>query len=77
MIINVIVQPWAKQEKIEIQKWLLWDDIYKVRLRAKPIDGEANEALISALAEHFKTIKKNINIVSWWNSRMKRIEILN
>lgn len=76
MIISVFIQPWAKQEKIEIQKDLFGDDLYKVWVRAKPIDGEANEALIEALANHFKTIKKNIKILSGATNRRKKVEII-
>ncbi|MEI6425897.1 MAG: DUF167 domain-containing protein [Candidatus Absconditabacteria bacterium] len=75
MIISVFIQPGAKQEKVEIQTDLFGDELYKVWVRAKPIDGEANEALIEALANHFKTIKKNIKIISGATNRRKRVEI--
>jgi uncharacterized protein YggU (UPF0235/DUF167 family) len=51
------------------------NEIYKIRLHAKPIEGEANEALIAFLAEHFSTAKKNIRIVRGANSRHKIIEV--
>ena len=75
MIISVFIQPWYKQEKIEIQTDLFGGEVYKVWVRAKPIDGEANEALIEALANHFKTIKKNIKIISGAMNRNKKVEI--
>lgn len=53
MIIHVYVTPGSKQKKIEKQKDLMGEEIYKVRLTAKPIDGEANQALIQDLAEYF------------------------
>ena len=40
------------------------NEMYKVWLTAKPIDGEANKALIEDLAEYFKIAKRNVEIVS-------------
>jgi hypothetical protein len=51
------------------------NEVYKIRLHAKPIDGEANEALIAFLAQHFSTAKKNIRIVRGANNRHKIVEI--
>jgi uncharacterized protein (TIGR00251 family) len=76
MIINVSVTPWSKQEKIEIQKDLMWNEIYKIWLKAKPIDGEANKDLIKILSDYFKVAKKDVVILKWWNWRLKIIEII-
>lgn len=75
MIINVSVVPWSKQEKIDIQKDLMWNEIYKIWLRAKPIDGEANKNLIQILSDYFGVNKKDISILRWNNSRLKVLEI--
>jgi hypothetical protein len=77
MIINVSVTPWSKQEKIDIQKDLMWNEVYKVWLKAKPIDGEANENLIQILSKYFNVAKKDIIILRGGNSRLKTIEIIN
>jgi len=77
MLISVFLQPWAKQEKIDIQKDLAWTDIYKVWIRAKPIDWEANKALIDFLSQYFKVQKTDISIVRWLTSRHKTILINN
>ncbi len=76
MKINVSVVPWSKQEKIEIQKDLMWNDVYKIWLKAKPVDGEANKDLIQILSNYFKIAKKDIVILRWWSSRNKVIEII-
>lgn len=75
MIINAWITPWSKQEKVEIQKDLMWNDVYKIWLKAKPIDGEANNDLIEILSNYFKIAKKDVMIVRWWSSRKKVIEI--
>ena len=63
MFINLIITPGSKQNKLEIQKDIMGNDIYKVRIHAKPIDGEANTALIAFLADHFSVAKKDIKII--------------
>ncbi len=77
MIINVAVVPWSKQEKIDIQKDLMWNEVYKIWLKAKPIDGEANKNLIQILSNYFKIAKKDVIILKGWNWRLKTIEIRN
>lgn len=77
MKINVSVVPGAKQEKIDIQKDLMWNEVYKIRLRAKPIDGEANKNLIQILSDYFKIAKKDVIILKWSNNRLKVVEIRN
>ncbi len=75
MKINVMITPWAKTNKLDIQQDLMGNEVYKIRLHAKPIDGEANEALIAFLAKHFAVTKQDVQIVSWNHSRHKVIEI--
>ena len=48
---------------------------YKVSVREAPINGQANEAIIEALAEYFDTAKSNINLVSGQSSKQKIFEI--
>ena len=72
MIIRVKVQTHAKFEKIE-ETGL---DEYKVWTTAAPSDGEANEAVIEILADHFNTSPSYIRIKSGNKSAHKLIEIL-
>ncbi len=76
MKIQVFITPWAKQEKLDIQKDLLGQEVYKIRLQARPVEWEANEALIAFLAKHFSVIKKNIRILHGANTRHKIIEVM-
>ena len=50
-------------------------DALLVRLAAAPVDGAANAALITFLAEVFGRPKRDITILSGHTSRDKRIEI--
>ena len=69
MKISIKLHPNSSQEKIiEIEK----DKSYEVWIKEKPIDGKANEELVKFLKKYFK---KNIEIVSGFNSRKKIIDI--
>jgi uncharacterized protein YggU (UPF0235/DUF167 family) len=47
-----------------------------VKLRAKPVDGEANIALVEALSDFFDVPKSHITILHGHTSREKVVEIL-
>ena len=67
---NITVKPGSSQEKIiETAPGEL-----TVYLRAKPHDGEANDALIKILAKHFKIPRTTINIIRGAKSHQKVIE---
>jgi len=46
-----------------------------VRVNAKPVNGEANKALIKTLSGHFDVAKSFIRIVKGEKSRNKIVEI--
>jgi len=47
----------------------------KVKLKARAVDGAANEALVEFLAEHYGVPKRNVSITSGLRSRLKRVVI--
>lgn len=49
--------------------------VLKVRLRAQPVEGEANEALIRFLAKALARPRRDVNLVRGGASRLKMIEI--
>ncbi|MBQ3353505.1 DUF167 domain-containing protein [Candidatus Saccharibacteria bacterium] len=66
----ITVKPGSGQEKIvEIAK-----DELVVYLRAKPHDGEANDALIKLLSKHYKVPKTTIKIIRGQKSHKKLVE---
>ncbi len=67
---KIIVKPGSSQEKIIETA----PNEFTVYLRAKPHDGEANDALIKNLSKYFKTPKTTIKIVRGAHSRVKYIE---
>ncbi len=75
MQIQVFVQPWAKQDRVEKQQDLLGNDVYKLWTRAKPIDGQANEAVLELLAKHFQIKKYKLKLLMGAQTRMKIFEI--
>ncbi len=48
---------------------------YKVRVRAKPVDGKANADVVEALAEYFGVSKRQIQIVAGQTSKRKTVEV--
>lgn len=53
------------------------NDMLLVKLAAAPVDGAANDALVSLLANTFDLPKRSIHIVSGDRSRTKRVAITN
>lgn len=71
-LIKVRVIPRAP--KNEVVKTMA-GDILKIKLKAPPVDGKANEELIKFLSEEFKIAKSKIEIVKGKKGRNKVIEI--
>ncbi len=72
VIISVKVTPNASSNKI------IYDDnlqVWRVYTTAKPIDGEANSAIIPQLAKFFNIPKKNVAICSGFTSKLKKITL--
>jgi len=70
MKLNVRVIPNAKQDKLVQEK-----DRLKVYLSAKPVEGEANRALIECLSQYFKVKKNRVKIIRGEKSRNKIVEV--
>ena len=71
MKITVLVKPGARQG----DRIVASADGLTVFLRAKAVDGAANQALIALLAKHFRVPKTQIAIVAGKRSRRKIVEI--
>ncbi|MBP5647719.1 DUF167 domain-containing protein [Candidatus Saccharibacteria bacterium] len=67
---TIIVKPGTSQEKIVETG----DHELTVYLRAKPHDGEANEALIKILSKYFNIPKTSLKISRGTHSRIKVID---
>jgi uncharacterized protein (TIGR00251 family) len=69
-IIKIRVIPNSKKDNILVE-----NDKFKIHLKAKAIDNEANKSLIRFLAEYFDTKKSNIEIIKGNKSREKVVRI--
>jgi len=49
--------------------------VLKVRVRARPVDGEANAALVKLLAKALGVSKSSVDLTRGGQSRLKMIEI--
>lgn len=65
--IKVVVKTNSKENKIE-----KIDDYFKVYLKARPVEGEANLELVKFLSKYFK---KRARIISGLRSKEKLINL--
>ncbi len=72
MLISLTVKPGSRKGPM---LETLDDGTMLAHVRAKPIDGEANEALIELVAKHFSVSKSRVSLVSGQKSRHKRLQI--
>lgn len=70
MRVSVLVVPNAKRNDVVEE-----GDHLRVYVRAPPVKGKANEAVIEVLAEFFGVKKSDIRIISGERSREKVVEI--
>ena len=71
MRITVVTKPRAKVAKVE----RIDDRNYVISVRAQPVEGQANRAVLSALAEYFDVPLSGIRIVSGARARKKVIDV--
>jgi uncharacterized protein (TIGR00251 family) len=67
----VRVQPRASKNEVVG----IYGTALKIRLQAPPVDGAANAALISFLADLFGVSRRSVRIISGESSRDKIVEI--
>lgn len=48
----------------------------KLRLRARPVEGAANAALLDFLADAFQVSRQNVELLSGERSREKRVRVV-
>jgi hypothetical protein len=70
--IIVHVKPGAAKSEVFINQ----KNELVIKLRAKPIDGEANEALIEFLSQQWKLRKSEIELIKGNTSRTKKLRLV-
>lgn len=71
MRIIVHAKPRAGIEKVE----KVDESNFVVSVKAPPVQGKANEAIITLLSEYFNVSKTRIRILNGFTSRRKTIEV--
>lgn len=66
------MKPNAKVAGLEEQP----DGTWIARVKAPPVEGKANEALIALVAEHFGVRKAQVTIRIGASGRLKQLEIV-
>ncbi|MDH4226565.1 MAG: DUF167 domain-containing protein [Deltaproteobacteria bacterium] len=69
VVISIIVQPRSSRDEVFGEH----GDMLKIRLKAPPVYGEANSALISFLSKLLKIPKSSIEITSGETSKRKTV----
>lgn len=85
MKIIVLAKASAKEDKVErlTQPTLNFGDVkseldvYKVSVKAQPVHGKSNEAIIRLLAEHFKVTQSQVKLISGRSTKRKFFDIDN
>lgn len=72
MFVSLTIKPGSRKGPL-IET--LADGSLVAHVRAKPIDGEANEALIDLVAKHYSIAKSRVSLVSGHKSRQKRLHL--
>lgn len=76
MKITVHVKPGSRKASIDWVENLFSEKTLVVKIREKPVDGEANKWVIEALSEFFDVPKSRITILHGHTSREKVVEIV-
>ena len=71
MILSIQVKPNSKIDQITIDEY----GNLKVKIKAQPVDGKANQYLIEYLASIFEVSKSRVEILKGSNNQHKKIEI--
>ncbi|MBI4992669.1 MAG: DUF167 domain-containing protein [Candidatus Magasanikbacteria bacterium] len=74
MLIKIKVIPRADKNEVAGK---LADGTLKIKLKAPPVDGKANEGLVRFLSEEWGIAKSKIRIVSGQKSKIKLVQIEN
>lgn len=71
LTLDIHVQPGASRTEIAGSH----GDRLKIRLAARPVDGEANRALVGFLADRLRVAQRDIEIVRGHTGRAKTVRI--
>ena len=67
----ITVKPGSGKDEVSVDA----ENNLSIKIKAKPIDGEANDYLVKYLSKEFNISKGNISIEKGATSRLKRIAL--
>lgn len=70
MLLNIKVISNSGKSKVVEEK-----DLFKVYVKAPPVDGKANKEVVEVLTEHFKIKKNQIDIIRGKTSNKKTVKV--
>lgn len=70
-VLDLSVQPGAKRSTIDG----LHDGALRLRLAAPPVDGQANAALLTWLADELRCAKRDLTLLRGQASRRKQVQV--
>lgn len=71
MKISLTVKPNARHEKILTRE----DGSLELHVKAPPVEGRANEAVIKMLARHYRVPKSSVTLIAGAGGRRKIADI--
>lgn len=78
MITRIPVKLTPKSSKDAVEGWSVDPEgrpVLKVRVRAQPVEGAANTALIALVAKVLKVPRRDVNLARGSQSRLKMLEV--
>jgi uncharacterized protein (TIGR00251 family) len=76
LVLTVRLTPKGGRDAIDgIEAMADGRSVLKVRVRAAPSEGEANDALVRLLAKSLKIAARQVTLVAGATARIKRLEI--
>lgn len=71
-VVTIKVVPRAAKTAVEG----CWGEAIKIRLKAPPVEGRANEALLAFLAKKLQTKVACLELITGETARLKRVRVL-
>ena len=76
LVVTVRLTPKGGRDAIDgVEQMADGRSVLKVRVRAAPIEGEANAALVRLLAKSLGVAPRHVSLVAGATARIKRLEI--
>jgi len=69
--LNVYAQPGARRSEVQG----LHGDAIKIRIKARPVDGAANQALLELLADALRVPRSRCALIAGETGRRKRVRV--